>query len=137
VGFNLQDKGKFVAEINVTPFVDVMLVLLVIFMITAPLMLNAIKMEVPKTKEVNRINLSNSQVILSLTKDGSLYVGDKKFPQDRVLGALNKELTKTRDKTLFLRADYDISYGKVAKLMSFLKRGGISAIALVTELEKS
>jgi len=137
VGFNLQEKGKFVSEINVTPFVDVMLVLLVIFMITAPLMLNAIKMEVPKTKEVNRINLSNSQVILSLTKDGSLYVGDQKFPQDRVLGALNKELTKTRDKTLFLRADYDIPYGNVAKLMSFLKRGGISAIALVTELEKT
>jgi biopolymer transport protein TolR len=137
VGFNLQDKGKYVAEINVTPFVDVMLVLLVIFMITAPLMLNAIKMEVPKTKEVNRINLSNSQVVLSFTKDGSLYVGDKKFPQDRVLSALNKELAKTKDKTIFLRADYDISYGKVAKLMSFLKRGGISSIALVTELEKS
>lgn len=136
MGFNLQDKGKYVAEINVTPFVDVMLVLLVIFMITAPLMLNAIKMEVPKTKEVNRINLSNSQVVLSFTKDGSLYVGDKKFPQDRVLSALNKELAKTKDKTLFLRADYDISYGKVAKLMSFLKRGGISSIALVTELEK-
>ena len=137
MGFNLQDKGKYVAEINVTPFVDVMLVLLVIFMITAPLMLNAIKMEVPKTKEVNRINLSNSQVVLSFTKDGSLYVGDKKFSQDRVLSALNKELAKTKDKTLFLRADYDISYGKVAKLMSFLKRGGISSIALVTELEKS
>ena len=137
MGFNLQDKGKYVAEINVTPFVDVMLVLLVIFMITAPLMLNAIKMEVPKTKEVNRINLSNSQVVLSFAKDGSLYVGDKKFPQDRILSALNKELSKTKDKTLFLRADYDISYGKVAKLMSFLKRGGISSIALVTELEKS
>ena len=66
-----------------------------------------------------------------------IYVGDKKFPQDRVLGALNKEMAKTRDKTLFLRADYDIPYGKVAKLMSFLKRGGISIIALVTELEKS
>ena len=137
MGFNLQEKGKYVAEINVTPFVDVMLVLLVIFMITAPLMLNAIKMEVPKTKEVNRINLSNIQVVLSYTKDGSLYIGDKKFPQDRILGALNKELQKTKDKTLFLRADYDISYGKVAKLMSFLKRGGILIIALVTELEKS
>jgi biopolymer transport protein TolR len=136
VGFNLQEKGKYVAEINVTPFVDVMLVLLVIFMITAPLMLNAIKMEVPKTKEVNRINLSNIQVVLSFTKDGSLYIGDKKFPQDRIIGALHKELQKTKDKTLFLRADYDISYGKVAKLMSFLKRGGILIIALVTELEK-
>lgn len=136
MGFNLQEKGKYVAEINVTPFVDVMLVLLVIFMITAPLMLNAIKMEVPKTKEVNRINLSNIQVVLSFTKDGSLYIGDKKFPQDRIIGALHKELQKTKDKTLFLRADYDISYGKVAKLMSFLKRGGILIIALVTELEK-
>jgi biopolymer transport protein ExbD len=86
---------------------------------------------------VNRINLSNIQVVLSFTKDGSLYIGDKKFPQDRIIGALHKELQKTKDKTLFLRADYDISYGKVAKLMSFLKRGGILIIALVTELEKS
>ncbi len=137
MGFNLQEKGKFVSEINVTPFVDIMLVLLVIFMITAPMMLNAIKMEVPKTKEVNRINLSNFQVVLSLTKDGTLYIGDKKYPRDRLIEVLQRELSKTKDKTLFLRADYDISYGKVAKLMSFLKRGGIGIIALVTELEKS
>ena len=134
---NLQEKGKIVAEINVTPFVDIMLVLLVIFMITAPLMLNAIKLELPKTKEVNQINLNNFQVVLSLTKDGSLFIGDKKFPRDRILQALKTDLAKTKDKILFLRADYDISYGKVAKLMSYLKGGGISTIALVTELEKS
>jgi biopolymer transport protein ExbD len=137
VGFNLQEKGKYLSEINVTPFVDVMLVLLVIFMITAPLMLNAIKMEVPKTKEVNRINISNIQVILSYTKDGSIYIGDKKYPQDRIISTIQKEFQKTKDRTLFLRADYEISYGKVAKLMSFLKRGGINTIALVTELEKT
>ena len=137
MGLNLQEKGKIVAEINVTPFVDIMLVLLVIFMITAPLMLNAIKLELPKTKEVNQINLNNFQVVLSLTKDGSLFIGDKKFPRDRILQALKTDLAKTKDKILFLRADYDISYGKVAKLMSYLKGGGISTIALVTELEKS
>lgn len=137
MGFNLNDKNKLMAEINVTPLVDVMLVLLVIFMITAPLMLNAIKLQVPKTKEVNVINLTTQQVVLSLTEQGDFFIGKKQVAKAKILEELKRKFAKTKNKTLFLRADYEISYGKVAKLMSFLKNGGISTIALVTEIEKS
>jgi biopolymer transport protein ExbD len=130
-------KNKFMADINVTPLVDVMLVLLVIFMIAAPLMLNAIKLQVPKTREVNVMNLSSKQVVLSFDLKGNLFLGKKKFPRKILIREIKRQFTKTKNKTLFLRADYQISYGEVAKLMSYLKKGGISTIALVTEVEKS
>ena len=124
------------ADINVTPLVDVMLVLLVIFMITAPLMLNGIRLSLPKTKEVNSINLSTSQVVLSLTLSGELYLGRKKFLREEIVEEIQTQFKEHKTDTIFLRADFSIKYGAVASLMSFLKRNGISKVALVTELER-
>ncbi|TDJ06853.1 MAG: protein TolR [Deltaproteobacteria bacterium] len=140
MGLNLNknnNNNKYMSDINVTPFVDVMLVLLVIFMIAAPLMLNAIKLQLPKTKEINIINLTTKQVVLSMTMDGNLFIGKKLIAKNKLISKIKSEFFKTKNQTLFLRADYKISYGKVAKLMSFLKHGGITTIALVTEIEKS
>ncbi|MBH47578.1 MAG: protein TolR [Halobacteriovorax sp.] len=124
------------AEINVTPLVDVMLVLLVIFMITAPLMLNGISLDLPKTKEANPINLNTTQVILSISKSEELYVGQDKVLENELVSELQAKFKETKSDTLFLRADFALTYGKVAKLMSFLKSSGITKIALVTELQK-
>lgn len=136
MAFNIGKDKKAISDINVTPFVDVMLVLLVIFMITAPLMLNGIKLDLPKTKEVNQLNLNTTQVVLSYSLEEELYLGKDKILNEEVIGEVLAQFKKNKTKTLFLRADFGISYGKVAKLMSFLKRGGINQIALVTELEK-
>lgn len=124
------------ADINVTPLVDVMLVLLVIFMITAPLMLNGISLDLPKTKEANPINLNTSQVVLSVSKSEELYVGKEKILEAELISELKARFKDTKSDTLFLRADFGLAYGKVAKLMSYLKREGITKIALVTEIEK-
>ena len=136
MAFNVGKNKKTISEINVTPLVDVMLVLLVIFMITAPLMLNGIKLDLPKTKEVNPLNLNTTQVVLSFTLEEELFLGKEKILNEEVIGEIKAQFEKNKSQILFLRADFGISYGKVAKLMSFLKRGGISQIALVTELEK-
>lgn len=127
------NKNGPVADINVTPLVDVMLVLLVIFMITAPLMLNGIKLDLPKTKEVNPINLTTTQTVLSYTLSEELFIGKSKVLKAEVISLVNKEFKDNKADTLFLRADHSLTYGKVASLMSFLKRGGITKIALVTE----
>lgn len=124
------------SEINVTPLVDVMLVLLVIFMITAPLMLNGIKLQLPKTKETNPLNLTTSQVVLSFTRAGEFFLGKDKMLKNELVKEIESQFKKSKTDTLFLRADFGIRYGQVAKLMSFLKRGGIINIALVTETEK-
>ena len=136
MAFNVGKDKKTISDINVTPLVDVMLVLLVIFMITAPLMLNGIKLDLPKTKEVNPLNLNTTQVVLSYTLEEELFLGKDKILNEEVIGEIKSQFDKNKTNTLFLRADFGISYGKVAKLMSFLKRGGVSQIALVTELEK-
>ncbi len=136
MGMNTGGNGDGpVSEINVTPLVDVMLVLLVIFMITAPLMLNGIELTLPKTREVNVMNLSSSQVILSYTNSEEYFVGKDKILLSELVGVLTDRFKETKSQTLFLRADYQLEYGKVAKLMSFLKSNNINEIALVTELE--
>lgn len=138
MGFNVGNNKKGpISEINITPFVDVMLVLLVIFMITAPLLLNGIKLELPKTAEVNRINLSSQQVILSFTRTEEFFVGQDKVLRAELLSEIGARFKETKTETLFLRADYGLTYGQVANLMSYLKRGGITQIAMVTEMEGS
>jgi len=136
VAFNVGGKKKgAISDINVTPLVDVMLVLLIIFMVTAPLMLNGIKLDLPKTKEVNPINLNSTQVILSFSKNEDYYLGKNKIVSSEMLPLIKEQFKENKTEVLFLRADYTLSYGKVAKLISFLKRGGIKQIALVTSTE--
>jgi len=136
MGANLnKNKKGAIADINVTPLVDVMLVLLVIFMITAPLMLNGIKLELPKTKEVNPMNLTTKQVVLSMTLSGELFLGKDKVLKDEVINLVQTKFKQAKSEILYLRADYGIKYGQVARLMSFLKSSGITNIALVTEIE--
>ncbi len=127
---------KAISEINVTPLVDVMLVLLVIFMITAPLMLNGIKLELPKTEEVNPLNLTSEQVVLSMTLSGDLFLGKAKVLKSEAIALIQQKFKSQKSKTLYLRADYGLQYGRVANVMSFLKRGGIQDIALVTQTEE-
>ena len=134
--FGGNSKKGAMSEINVTPLVDVMLVLLVIFMITAPLMLNGIKLQLPKTKETNPINLTTRQIVLSFTRTGDIFLGKDKILKDELIKEIKLQFKESKTDTLFLRADFGVRYGQVAKLMSFLKRGGIVNIALVTETEK-
>lgn len=132
MAFNTGKKKGAISDINVTPLVDVMLVLLIIFMVTAPLMLNGIKLDLPKTKEVNPINLNATQVILSFSKNEDYFLGKDKLLATEIIPEIKKQFKDNKTETLFLRADFNLPYGKVARLMSFLKRAGISQISLVT-----
>lgn len=135
MGFSTGKKKGAISEINVTPLVDVMLVLLVIFMVTAPLMLNGIKLDLPKTKEVNPVNLNATQVIVSISKSEDFYIGKDKMLLGELVPEIQKQFKANKTDTVFLRADFGLAYGKVARLMSHLKRGGIHKIALVTMTE--
>lgn len=135
MGMNLKRKGP-ISEINVTPLVDVMLVLLVIFMISAPLMHSGIKLKLPKTKKVNSLKLNKDQVILSIGARGGLYIGKEKIDRSQMVETVRQLFNQFKTETVFLRADYDINYGKVAKVMATLKKAGIVNIALVTEIER-
>ena len=136
MAFNTSKKKGTISDINVTPLVDVMLVLLIIFMVTAPLMLNGIKLDLPKTREVNPINLNATQVILSFSKNEDYFLGKDKILTNEIVPEIKKQFKSNKTETLFLRADFNLPYGKVARLMSFLKRGGINQISLVTMTEE-
>lgn len=129
-------RGGPISEINVTPLVDVMLVLLVIFMISAPLLFSGVNLDLPKTKKVNSLKLSKEQVILSITKQGELFIGEEKFERNVIFNKVKELLAKSESKTLYIRADYSLEYGSVADLMADLKRSGISQLSLVTEIKQ-
>jgi biopolymer transport protein ExbD len=136
MGFKLDNKKGPISDINVTPLVDVMLVLLVIFMVSAPLMFSGIKLDLPKTKKVSSLNLTKKQVILSISKSGEFFIGDQKFLKPELISVIDSKFVENKTDVLYLRADYALDYGLIAKLMSHLKRNGVAKIALVTEIEK-
>jgi biopolymer transport protein ExbD len=130
-------KSGPVSEINVTPLVDVMLVLLVIFMVTAPMLFSGINLKLPKTQKVNNVGLRPELVILSITQNDEYYLGKNQLRKNDLVPSLLAQLKKSKTDVVYLRADYSLKYEKVAKLMASLKRAGISNIALVTEVEKN
>jgi len=125
-----------VSDINVTPLVDVMLVLLVIFMVTAPMLFSGINLKLPKTQKVNNVGLRPELVILSITESEQFYLGKNLITQKDLVPSIMKQFKTSNTDTIYLRADYNLRYEKVAKLIAVLKRAGISNIALVTEVEK-
>jgi biopolymer transport protein TolR len=131
------NKRAPVSDINVTPLVDVMLVLLVIFMVTAPMLFSGVDLKLPKTQKVNNVGLRPELVILSITSQEQYFLGKALIAQKDLIPSLVKQFKKNNTDVVYLRADYSLKYEKVAKLMANLKKAGISNIALVTEIERS
>lgn len=126
-----------VSDINVTPLVDVMLVLLVIFMVTAPMLFSGIELKLPKTQKVNNVGLRPELIILSITGTEQYFLGKSQVNKADLIPSILKEFKAAKTDVLYLRADYNLKYEMVAKLIANLKRAGVSNIALVTEVEKA
>ncbi|MDR2503093.1 MAG: biopolymer transporter ExbD [Deltaproteobacteria bacterium] len=128
----LNPRKGYVSEINVTPFVDVMLVLLVIFMITAPLMTEGLEVNLPETKAVEVLPADNENLILSIAADGSMFLGKVRVE----LKDLDKVLAQTvkgQNKQLFLQADKSVPYGLVVEVMGQARAAGIADLGIVAE----
>jgi biopolymer transport protein ExbD len=137
MGMNLGGKKGPVSEINVTPLVDVMLVLLVIFMVTTPMLISGIDLKLPKTQKVNNLGLKPELVILSITSGEQYYLGKSLVTSIDLIPSILKQFKTNNTDVIYLRADYKLKYEKVAKLMASLKKAGVSNIALVTEVENA
>jgi len=137
MGMNLGGKKGPVSEINVTPLVDVMLVLLVIFMVTAPMLYSEIDLKLPKTQKVNNADLKADLVVLSVTGSEQYYLGKNLVTQKDLIPSILKQFKTNGTDVVYLRADYALKYEIVAKLIANLKKSGVSNIALVTEVEKA
>lgn len=125
-------RGKPVGEINVTPLVDVMLVLLIIFMVSAPMMTTGIDVELPKTR-APRMDLDEEKLILSIDADQKVFLGETEVPFDSLEQALSTNERMQRDRELYIQADETVPYGFVAKVMALIRRAGIEKLGLVTD----
>jgi biopolymer transport protein TolR len=115
------------SEINVTPFVDVVLVLLIIFMITAPVLQSGIEVTVPKTKVVKE------RLVISITKGQEVYLNSDHVRLDQIGDALRKKFRDPRGQAVYVRADENVAFGAFATVMSAVKAAGITNVSIVTE----
>jgi biopolymer transport protein TolR len=120
------------SEINVTPLVDVMLVLLIIFMVSAPMMTTGIEVDLPKTR-APRMDREEEKLLLTITKDQKVLLGEAEVPFDSLEAALTTNERLQREKEIYLQADASVPYGFVAKVMALVRRGGIDKVGLVTD----
>ena len=125
---------KSISEINVTPFVDVMLVLLIIFMVTAPLLTAGIKINLPESASVLK-NEKNDPDTVSMNSKGEIYIQKKKISSDDLIKRLVALKGQNKDLKIYIKGDKNLNYGKIMDLMSFINKSGFKKVALVTKLK--
>lgn len=134
MAFQIGDSDEEVlADINVTPLVDVMLVLLIIFMITAPMLHQGIDVQLPQADAPNLPTQDEQPLILSVNRDGLVYVRDQPIHPSQLVERLLPLLESRGDRFVYLQGDRDVPYGRVIEVLDLLYRGGIRDVGMVTE----
>src|SRR5438876_1000426 len=123
--------GTSLAEINIVPLVDVVLVLLLIFMLTAPMMYRGIDVNLPRAAA--KPTAVEERMVLTVTKERALYLNDKRVPPGGLEGMLRDAFRNRTDKTVYLKADAGLAYGTVIETMDMVRRAGIERLGMVTE----
>ncbi|MEM9350562.1 MAG: protein TolR [Pseudomonadota bacterium] len=129
-----RSRARPMAEINVTPFVDVMMVLLIIFMVAAPLMTVGVPVELPQTAAGALSSDSEEPLTVTITADGRIIIQTTEVPEEELLTRLRGIAQERADNKVFLRADGAIPYERVVQVMGALNNGGFADIGLVTDL---
>ncbi|MGH9488229.1 MAG: ExbD/TolR family protein [Terriglobales bacterium] len=118
-------------EINITPLVDVMLVLLVIFMITAPVVQSSIQVQVPHTHNTKTLN--KVLLVVSVDRSGDVYIGNTLTNLNTIVADLKKQGAGTKQKAIYVRADEHVSWGELALVMDAIQSGGLTTVDMVTQ----
>ncbi|RCK48609.1 biopolymer transporter ExbD [Thalassospira profundimaris] len=124
---------RAMSDINVTPMVDVMLVLLVIFMVTAPLITAGVDVDLPKAS-ATQMTGQDEPLVVSLTKDGDIYLMDSEVNRDDLVAKLRAITENKQDTRIFVKGDKAVDYGQVMDLMGRINEAGFSKVALIADL---
>ena len=122
------------SDINVTPFVDVMLVLLIIFMVTAPLLTAGIKINLPESSSILK-NEKSKPITVSIDKNNDIYLQKKKVTKNQLITKLTELKKNNQNLKIFLKGDKSLNYGEIMNLMSLMNKSGFKKVALVTRLQ--
>jgi len=125
-------RGGAINEINMTPFIDVMLVLLIIFMVAAPLMTVGVPLDLPQTKAA-QLNVDAKPVTLSIKSTGQVFLAENELTDEGIVGKIAEVAKQGFDERIFVRGDKKVDYGRVAQVMSIVTSAGYKRVALVTE----
>jgi len=123
---------QIMSQINVTPFVDVMLVLLVIFMITAPMMQQGMQVNLPKT-DAKAMEVKDEPVVVTIDRSGRAFIDKAEIPPGQLKGKLAAIFSSRSKKEVFLKADRDVPYGEVVRAMAEIKGAGVERLGMLTE----
>ncbi|MBL3284814.1 Tol-Pal system protein TolR [Rickettsiales endosymbiont of Paramecium tredecaurelia] len=127
-----RSRGALFTDINITPLVDVMLVLLIVFMITAPMLVSGVAVNLP-TAQSNSLNSQEDPLVITVDKNGVIFLFNTSVPLDQLTPKLIAITKANKDTKIFVRGDADVSYGQVVRLMSHINKAGFSKVALVTK----
>ena len=133
---NKNNKNKTISQINVTPFVDVMLVLLIVFMITAPLLTVGVSVDLPKTKAA-QLNSKGDPIVVSIKQNGDLYIQERSIDAFNLLPRLKAISEGNKNLRIYVRGDKNVPYGTVLDTIAKIKRSGFKKVALVAKLKES
>ena len=125
-------RAQPMAEINVTPLVDVMLVLLIVFMVAAPLLTVGVPIDLPKT-QAKSLNTEQKPVTVSVSPAGEVFLGDQNIPLEGLIAAVAAEIGDDTEQRIYVRGDQSADYGTVMQVMGVLSGAGYSHIGLITE----
>ncbi len=131
MAMGLVPRGRTLSEINVTPFVDVVLVLLIIFMITAPVLQSGIEVAVPKTKTVKEI--TEERVVISIDKSQRVFLGNDPVNINEIAARLRQKIRDPEHQSIYVRADENVPFGAFATVMDAVKQSGITNVSIVTQ----
>ena len=131
----IHKKKRVISQINVTPFVDVMLVLLIVFMITAPLLTVGVSVDLPKTK-ASQLNSKGDPIIISIKKNGELYIQEREIDTLQLLPRLKAISSGNKNLRIYVRGDKDVPYGLVLDTIAKIKSSGFKKVALVAKLQE-
>ena len=120
------------SEINVTPFVDVMLVLLIVFMVTAPLLTVGIKVDLPKVKATALTDIKDP-IEITVKIDGEVYIGESKVEVENLIPRLNAITEQNTEARIYIRGDRIVAYGRIMEIMSIINSAGYIKVALITQ----
>ena len=133
---NKNNKNKTISQINVTPFVDVMLVLLIVFMITAPLLTVGVSVDLPKTKAA-QLNSKGDPIVVSIKQNGDLYIQERSIDALNLLPRLKAISEGNKNLRIYVRGDKNVPYGIVLDTIAKIKTSGFKKVALVAKLKES